>query len=170
MVQLPPRSEILKHAFGPAPTTGTATAARVTGTAPASRPSSPAGPLAALSETRSSIEPAFVETAARQRQQDLQNRARVDAVLARLKAGDGVPNFNPQDPTGPHFCFRDQNRVLSIGSHAAFMAGQEPAFVLHMHGPGLMARQDGAWIENPGAAFFEALDAASRSAQQAFIV
>lgn len=170
MVQLPPRSEILKHAFGPAPTAGTSTTASVTGTASAAQPSDPAGPLAALMETRESVEPAFVETAARQRQQDLQNRARVDAVLARLKAGDGIPAFNAQDPTGPHFCFRDQNRVLSIGSHAAFMAGQEPTFVLHMHGPGLMARHDCAWIENPDAAFFEALDAASRSAQQAFIV
>jgi len=174
MVQLPTHSEILKHAFGQGPATGTATNKNATGdttrTAPATRAVDPAGPLAALQDVPEPIEPVFRQTAARQRQQELQNRARVDAVQARLMQGDGVQPFNPHDPTGGHFCFRDQNRVLSIGSHAAYMAGHEPAFVLHLHGAGLMARQDGVWIENPDAAFFEALDAASRAAQQSFIV
>lgn len=176
MVQLPPHSEILQHAFGAATTPGTADipttapGASATGPAPARLPPNPSAELAALLDMEDSIEPAYVQGTERQRRQDLQNRARVDVVLARLKTGGGVPPFNPHDPTGQHFCFRDQNRVLSIGSHAAFLAGNEPAFVLHMHGPGLMARQEGSWIENPDAAFFEALDAASRIDPQASIV
>lgn len=168
MVRFPPPSEMLNVAFGRVPASGTATTDSPA-TAPAGRLAAPSGQLAALLESQEPIEPAFVQTAARQRQQDLQHRARVEVVRARLGAGDGVPPFSPHDPTGRHFCFREQNGVLAIGSHASFLKGEEPAFVLHMHGPGMMARRDGAWVEQPDTAFFEALDAASRGAQQAFI-
>lgn len=169
MLHLPPLSQILDHAFGPAPADRADTTRNDQTQQPTAATSAPVGHMAALLQMEDAVGSTHVQAAAQQRQQDLRNRARADLLLARLQAGGGVAAFCAQDPTGQHFCYRHENNVLVVARHAAFLAGQEPAFVLHMHGAGLMARQDGAWIENPDAAFFEALDAACRSAQQAFI-
>ncbi|MCZ2496292.1 hypothetical protein GN316_05935 [Xylophilus sp. Kf1] len=118
--------------------------------------------LAALLLIDEPVAPFFAQAAARQRQRDRTHRAQVDAVLALLQAGGGVPAFEPRRPPASGFCFRHAHQVLAIGRHADLAEGGTPAFELHLHGPGLMARRDGAWVEDPDAAFFEALESASR--------
>lgn len=167
MLHLPPLARILEHAYGPDPRPAAQAAPTGNPQAGAARPTGHLDQLLAIDQP---VDPVFLQAAEQQRRRDLRDRARIDAVLCRLTTGNGVPPFRSHHPTGPHFCFRHDGGVLAIATHAAFLAGERPAFEIHLHGPGVMARWDGAWIENPDAAFFDALDAASRSAQQAFIV
>lgn len=92
----------------------------------------------------------------------LRLRSRVDAVLARLLNGEGIPPYRENDPTGPHNCYRYEKGVLTIRPHHCFAWSTGIGFELHLHGTGLVAKRDGTWVETPDDDFVSELEAAAR--------
>ena len=189
MFKLPPPQILLQHAFGDARSTrrdqttqtdapDTGDAAFRTGATIGGIPRRPAGDAGGAFLPRDfgardggtpAVPPDAVARAERQTLQSMQRRRRVDTIFESLVAGEGVAPYRPgmADPADGRHCFRYRARVLEVRPLQAFVAGADTGFELHLHGNGLMARRDGAWIEEPGDAFFSALDAAAHGWQPA---